>query len=152
MLILARNTFYSAIAACLLSACGGGGDGDAAAAAGTTTSQQALSISSSSTSSEASSSSGQALADTVALSPDDLSVYVTQNVSLPISELVFEGNLRVVKIRSALNKTLFLGQWPKNSDFDMPIYAELAAFPLMVEVFTESQSDETVTWEVRYEG
>lgn len=153
MLLFARHSFISVFSVCLLCACGSGG-GDSTAA---TTNDAGSDLAHTGTSQTTASSSqvagaGPALSDTTALSPDDLNVYVTQDVSLPISELTFDGDLRVVKIRSALNKTLFLGQWPKGSDFDMPIYAELAAFPLMVEVFTEAQSDETVTWEVNYEG
>lgn len=153
MLMSARNMVYWVVIACLVAACGGGGSGgeDGAAAAGST-STPTETVSSSSATTNVASSVRATLSDTTALSPNDLNVYVTQIVSLPISELSFEGNMRVVKIRSSLNQTLFLGQWPKGSDFDMPVYAELAAFPLMVEVFTESQNDQTVTWEVNYEG
>jgi len=143
---------------------GGAGDAnetraaDAASSVGVRQSSSLASAESSSSwsaASEVTSSSslpaGVPLAERAALSQDDLNVYVTRDVFVPMTDFKFDGALRFVKIQSALMQTLFLGQWSANADFALPLHVELAAFPLVVEVFSELPSDNTVYWEVAYD-
>jgi hypothetical protein len=92
-----------------------------------------------------------ALADNNLDSSIDFSVYQSVEILIPLSTVNFFGEKRFVKVISQQLQTVFLGQLPSGNDFLLPLYLEVIAFPVVVEIFSEKPEDKTITMEVGYE-
>ena len=84
------------------------------------------------------------------ISPEDVNVYTSKTIHFPLSQIDFKGDLRFVKVETALNQVLFLGQLPSNTDSALSFHIELAGFPVYVEVFSEHIEDTIQSWSVNY--
>ncbi len=80
--------------------------------------------------------------------PVDMSVYQTQDVTISLSDLNMQGEKYFAKITTMQNDVVFLGQIPTSGEFRVPVHVELIAYPLAVEVFTNSQFDQPYIMEV----
>ena len=92
-----------------------------------------------------------AVADNPSDSPVDLKLYESFALNIPVGDYDFSGTKKFAKVTNFENQILFLGQLPNISAVQLPLSVEINAFPVTVELFTESSSDTSVYFEVDHD-
>jgi len=84
---------------------------------------------------------------------DSSSVKVFDNYSIDIDlkEINMQGNYLFLKITDKDKKALFLGQIVHQDSIRIPLTILADSLPLVVELYSESKEDKTISYEVYYD-
>ncbi len=84
---------------------------------------------------------------------DSSSVKVFDNYSIDIDlkEINMQGNYLFLKITDKDKKALFLGQIVRQDSIRIPLTILADSLPLVVELYSESKEDKTISYEVYYD-
>ncbi|MFB1036285.1 MAG: hypothetical protein QMC38_13150 [Sinobacterium sp.] len=72
-------------------------------------------------------------------------------LKINLGQVAMEGEFRFLKIIDQHKKMLFLGQVKPVDIISIPLNVVSESFPLIVEIFSESEKDTTINYEVNYE-
>jgi len=72
-------------------------------------------------------------------------------IDIDMSEINMQGELLFLKIVDKNKKALFLGQVIHHDNIKVPLNIIADSFPLVVELYSESKEDKTISYEVYYD-
>jgi len=78
-------------------------------------------------------------------------VFDNYAIDIDMSEINMQGELLFLKIVDKNKKALFLGQIIHHDNIKVPLNIIAASFPLVVELYSESKEDKTISYEVYYD-
>jgi hypothetical protein len=126
----------------LLINCGGGGDEDSSADVIETPSTQLPTENKSDTT---------LLKDNPHSQVSTVKVFDNYSLNIDLTEISMEGEYLFLKIIDKHKKALFLGQVVLQDNIKVPLTIVADSFPLVVELYSESKNDKTISYEVYYD-
>jgi len=78
-------------------------------------------------------------------------VFDNYAIDIDMSEINMQGELLFLKIVDKNKKALFLGQVIHHDNIKVPLNIIADSFPLVVELYSESKEDKTISYEVYYD-
>jgi len=78
-------------------------------------------------------------------------VFDNYAIVIDMSEINMQGELLFLKIVDKNKKALFLGQVIHHDNIKVPLNIIADSFPLVVELYSESKEDKTISYEVYYD-
>jgi hypothetical protein len=134
------NVLMLTLALPLLINCGGGGDSSTAAV----TPQIE-------TSTEETGSKTTLLKDNPISQASTVKIFDNYSIDIDMTEINMQGEYLFLKITNKEKNSLFLGQVDPLNNIKVPLTVVADSFPLMVELYSESKEDKTISYEVYYD-
>jgi hypothetical protein len=78
-------------------------------------------------------------------------VFDNYSIDIDMTEINMQGDYLFLKITNKDKKALFLGQVVHHGNIKVPLTIVADSFPLIVEVYSESKEDKTISYEVYYD-
>ena len=72
-------------------------------------------------------------------------------IEIDMTEINMQGEYLFLKIIDKDKKALFLGQVVHHNNIKLPLTVVADSFPLLVELYSESKEDKTISYEVYYD-
>ncbi|PCI57906.1 MAG: hypothetical protein COB45_02480 [Gammaproteobacteria bacterium] len=72
-------------------------------------------------------------------------------IDIDMTEINMQGEYLFLKIIDKHKKALFLGQVVNHDNIKLPLTIVADSFPLLVELYSESKEDKTISYEVYYD-
>ena len=85
--------------------------------------------------------------------PQETAVKIFDNysINIDITGIHMQGEFLFLKITDKYKKALFMGQIVHQDNIKIPLSIVNDSLPLIVELYSESKQDETISYEVYYE-
>ena len=78
-------------------------------------------------------------------------VFDNYSIDIDMTEIKIQGEYLFLKIIDKDKKALFLGQVVHHAHLKLPLTIVADSFPLLVELYSESKEDKTISYEVYYD-
>jgi len=78
-------------------------------------------------------------------------VFDSYSINIDMTEIKMNGEYLFLKIIDKDKKALFLGQVVHQGNLKLPLTIVADSFPLLVELYSESKEDKTISYEVYYD-
>jgi hypothetical protein len=78
-------------------------------------------------------------------------VFDNYSINIDMTEINMQGEYLFLKIIDKHKKALFLGQIILHDNIKVPLTIVADSFPLVVELYSESKEDKTISYEVYYD-
>jgi len=78
-------------------------------------------------------------------------VFDSYSINIDMTEIKMNGEYLFLKIIDKDKKALFLGQVVHRDHLRLPLTIVAESFPLVVELYSESKEDKTISYEVYYD-
>jgi hypothetical protein len=78
-------------------------------------------------------------------------VFDNYSINIDMTEINMQGEYLFLKIIDKHKKALFLGQIVLHDNIKVPLTIVVDSFPLVVELYSESKEDKTISYEVYYD-
>ncbi len=78
-------------------------------------------------------------------------VFDNYSIDIDMTEVNMQGEYLFLKIIDKHKKALFLGQVVHHDNINLPLTIVADSFPLLVELYSESKEDKTISYEVYYD-
>lgn len=78
-------------------------------------------------------------------------VFDNYSIDIDMTEINMQGDYLFLKITNKDKKALFLGQVVHDGNIKVPLTIVADSFPLLVEMYSESKEDKTISYEVYYD-
>ncbi len=78
-------------------------------------------------------------------------IFDNYSINIDMTDIHMQGEFLFLKITDKHKKSLFLGQIVHQDSIKVPITIVADSLPLIVELYSESKADQTISYEVYYE-
>ncbi len=78
-------------------------------------------------------------------------VFDNYSINIDMTEIKMQGEYLFLKVVDKDKKALFLGQVVHHDNIKLPLTIVADSFPLLVELYSESKEDKTISYEVYYD-
>ena len=78
-------------------------------------------------------------------------IFDNYSIDIDMKEINMQGEFLFLKIIDKHKKALFLGQVVHHDNIKVPLTIVADSFPLVVELYSESKEDKTISYEVYYD-
>jgi hypothetical protein len=134
----------------LLINCGGGGGGESSTATVVTPSVENVTEETESDTQETETDT-TLLIDNPIPQVSTVKVFDNYSIDIDMTEINMQGDYLFLKITNKDKKALFLGQVVHHGNIKVPLTIVADSFPLIVEMYSESKEDKTISYEVYYD-